>query len=120
MSELTNHPASIGSRRQFSTRSLLILTAIASLFLAFAVKLPEVFKFALVGLAVALVIVATLKSAFIVTSDRRPRVALLSWTILLALFAIFSTGLFHLVLRTKGKDDLWVLYLAVLAFMIIC
>jgi len=80
-------------RWQFSIRSLLVLTAVTSLVLAVAVRLPMFFRVALLISVPVLLVVAVLQSANFATSDRRPRFALLSWTSFAAFFVLFALAI---------------------------
>lgn len=82
------------NRCQFSTRSLLVLTAIVSVVLAVAVRMPAVFQVALMVAAPVLFVVAIFQSANFATSDRRPRLALVAWTALGSFFAIYSFAIY--------------------------
>ena len=93
------------SRWQFSIRGLLVLTAIVSLVLAFAVNLPDVFRIMLIVAAPVLVVAAVLQSANFATSDRRPRLSVLSWSVLGAFFAMYAVALFRLLFQPGVDDD---------------
>jgi len=77
-------------RWQFSLRGLLFLMAAVSLVLAFAVSLPDIFKLILIIAAAVLFVIGLFQSANFATSERRPRLAALSWTVLGAFFALFA------------------------------
>lgn len=77
-------------RWQFSIRSLLVLTAVVSLILAFAVKLPDAFRAALLAAVPVLLLVAIFQAANFATSERRPAVSLVSWTLFGGFFAFYS------------------------------
>lgn len=78
------------NRWQFSTRHLLVLTAIVSVILAVAVRMPAVFQIALMVAAPVLFIIAVFQSANFATSDRRPRLAAISWSLMATFFALFA------------------------------
>ncbi len=69
-------------RWQFSTRSLLALTTILSIVLAFSVRVPMLFRVVLILAAPVLLLIAIFYVANFSTSDRRPRVSLLAWALL--------------------------------------
>lgn len=103
-------------RWQFSVRSLLVLTAILSLVLAFAVNLPGLFKIMLIVAAPVLLIAAILQSANFATSDRRPRLAVLSWSLLGAFFAVYAVAIIRLLVQAGGdRVDGPLLGLAIMA-----
>lgn len=102
-------------RWQCSTRSLFVLTAVVSVILAIVVKWPIVIRIFLIVAALGFVIAAMFKSAIFATSDRRPRLAMLSWAILAALFLLFSAGTFRLLFY----EDL-ILILPIFCIMIVC
>jgi hypothetical protein len=77
-------------RHQFTIRGLLLITALVSVVLAFAVRVPLAFQISLIVAAITLVVVMMLKSASFATSERRPRIAAISWTLLALFFALFS------------------------------
>ena len=81
------------SRWQFSTRSLLVLTALVSVVLAFAVKMPAVFQVMLLLAALVLVVVAIFQTANFATSDNRPRLAVVAWLLLTSFFVIYCAGI---------------------------
>jgi hypothetical protein len=89
-------------RRQFSIRGLLVLTAIISAVLAFAVRLPDVFRVLLIIAVPVLLIVAIFQSANFATSDRRPRIALLSWIALGIFFTLLAIGMFRMMVVAGG------------------
>jgi hypothetical protein len=91
-------------RWQFSTRSLLFLMAMVSAVLAFAVSLPDVFRYFLLVASVSLFVAALLQSANFLTSDRRPLLAMLAWSILGMFFALFAFLCFRAVL-VLGMTD---------------
>jgi hypothetical protein len=88
------------NRWQFSTRHLLVLTAIVSVVLAIAVRMPTFFRVVLAFTAPVLIVVAILQSANFATSDRRPRVALAAWCALGSFFALYSYAILWLGLRS--------------------
>jgi hypothetical protein len=88
------------NRWQFSTRHLLVLTAIVSVVLAIAVRIPTFFRVVLAFTAPVLIVVAILQSANFATSDRRPRVALAAWCALGSFFALYSYAILWLGLRS--------------------
>ena len=96
-----------GKRWQFSTRSLLLLTAIVSAILALAVSLPIWFQ-AMIWVAIpVLIVVALFQSANFLTSDRRPRLAILSWTMLAGFFGFYSAAILSLYFaRTPASDEI--------------
>lgn len=77
-------------RHQFTIRGLLLFTAVVSVVLAFAVRVPLAFQISLIVAAITLVVVVIFKSANFATSERRPRIAAISWTLLTLFFALFS------------------------------
>jgi hypothetical protein len=89
------------SRWQFSIRGLLVVTAIISVVLAVAVRLPTFFTVCLLVAAPTILIVAVLKSANFATSDHRPRLALLVWIALGSFFACYSFA----ILITGLQDE---------------
>jgi hypothetical protein len=90
------------SRWRFSVRSLLVLTTILSLVLAFVVTWPDVCLYLLILSAPVLVLAAILKSANFLTSERRPRVAMLSWIMLCGFFAFYAFGLLSVLFQPGG------------------
>jgi hypothetical protein len=95
------------NRWRFSIRSLLVLTATLSIVLAFAVNLPELFRVALVIASPVLLIVAILQAANFATSDRRPRLSVLSWILLGTFFALYSAAIFRMLFEVGGQDLDW-------------
>jgi hypothetical protein len=92
-------------RWQFSTRSLLLLTAIVSAILALAVSLPVWFQ-VMMGVAIpVLIVVALFQSANFLTSDRRPRLAMLSWTMLAGFFGFYSAAILSLYYARAPESD---------------
>jgi len=85
---MTREPQQTNSRWQFSTRHLLVLTAIVSVVLSVAVRMPVFFRVVLAFTAPVLIVVAVLQSANFATSDRRPRLAVVVW---LALGSVYAT-----------------------------
>src|SRR5262245_27935807 len=106
------------SRWQFSVRFLLVLTAILSFVLAFAVKLPDVFQILLVLFGPVLLLAAMLKSANFLTSERRPLLSAISWSMLAAFFGVYVLGLVRL-LFLPWPGDAYGLLLGI-AIMVIC
>jgi hypothetical protein len=92
------------SRWQFSTRSLLVLTAILSIVLAFAVKLPIAFRVALILAAPILLLIAILSVANFATSDRRPRLSIFSWLLLGMFFGLYAIAIARMVLIVGGRN----------------
>jgi hypothetical protein len=88
-------------RWQFSTRGLLVLTAIVSFVLAFAVRLPTVFTVILLIAAPVLLLIAVFHTANFATSDRRPRIALLSWLMFATFFALYSSAILSAGLQNE-------------------
>src|SRR5262245_48322545 len=107
------------SRWQFSVRSLLVLTAILSLVLAFAVTWPDVFGFMLILSAPILVLAAILRSANFLTAERRPRLAMLSWSMLGGFFALYVLGLVGVLLQ-PGKSSIDGLLLGIATMAACC
>lgn len=95
--------AANGARRwQFSTRNLLVITAIVSAVLAVAVRLPFFFAICLWIAAPTLLLIAVLQSANFATSDHRPRLALLAWIALGSFFALFAFAI--LLWMLNGRE----------------
>lgn len=89
---------------QFSTRSLLFLMAVVSAVLAFAVSLPDAFRYVLIVASVSLFVAALLQSANFLTSERQPLLAMLAWLILGMFFALFALVCLRAVL-VLGMTD---------------
>jgi hypothetical protein len=85
----------ISQRWQFSIRSLLLLTAGVSVFAAFAANVPGFVQVMLLITAPVLILIAILQSANFLTSDRRPILAAISWSLFAGFFALLAAeGLF--------------------------
>ena len=94
-------------RRQFTLRGLLLVTAVVAGALAVAVQLPPV-------ILVVLVVVFVSCTAKFATSDRRPLVAAVSWTIFGGFFVAYAGELVREVSHlTKPPPLFWV----IVAFM---
>jgi hypothetical protein len=78
-------------RLQFSIRGILFLTAIVSGVLAFAVRMPAFFQVSLIAAVPILFFVGLLQGANFATSDRRPRMAIVAWSMLGLFFALFTS-----------------------------
>jgi hypothetical protein len=105
-------------RWQFSTRWLLVVTAIVSFVLAVAVRLPVFFKGCLLVAAPTLLLIALFQSANFATSDRRPRLALMAWLALGAFFAFFT---FAIVMSSiRSEDRMWGFTVVGFAVMSLC
>jgi len=91
-------------RWQFSIRSLLFLMAAVSLILAFAVTLPEIFKLLLIVAAAVLFVVGLLQSANFATSNRRPRLAVVSWSLLGLFFALLALLCLRVLVASETAD----------------
>lgn len=105
-------------RWRFSTRALLVVTAIVSAVLAVAVRLPTVFTVCLMIAAPTLLIIAVLQSANFATSDRRPRLALVAWMVLAAFFSLYSFAI--LKMGVLGEDGVSGFAVFGLAIMLLC
>jgi hypothetical protein len=92
-------------RWQFSTRSIFVLVAVLSAVLAFAVNLPEVFQGLLLMAVPICIVIAILQSANFATSDRRPRLATISWALLAVFFALFCRGIWSLFINQAPASD---------------
>jgi membrane protease YdiL (CAAX protease family) len=92
-------------RWQFSTRSLLLLTAVVSAVLALAVSLPIWFQVMIWAAIPVLIVVALFQSANFLTSDRRPRLATLSWTMLAGFFGFYSAAILSLYFARAPASD---------------
>jgi hypothetical protein len=92
-------------RWQFSTRSLLLLTAIVSAILALAVSMPIWFQAMLIAAVPVLIVVALLQSANFLTSDRRPWLAMLSWSMLAGFFGTYSAAILSLYFARAPASD---------------
>jgi hypothetical protein len=95
------------NRWQFSTRHLLVLTAIVSVVLAVAVRMPVFFRVMLAFTAPVLIVVAVLQSASFATSDRRPRLAVLAWLALGLFFAFYCTMILILAWQHESVGPLF-------------
>jgi hypothetical protein len=93
------------SKWQFSTRSLLLLTAVVSIILAVAVRLPDFFRIVLLSAAPVLVLIAIFQSANFATSDRRPLLASLSWALFAAFFGAFAFAIAYANLPLERPED---------------
>ncbi len=91
-------------RWQFSIRGLLFLTAILSAFLAFAVRMPAFFKVVLIAAVPICVVVGVLQGANFATSDRRPRMSLLAWSLLGLFFALYTLALFQTLFEIDDRS----------------
>ncbi len=80
-------------RWQFSIRGILFLTAIVSGVLAFAVRMPAFFQAILIAAVPILFVVGLLQGANFATSDRRPRMAVVVWSLLGLFFALYTGAL---------------------------
>jgi hypothetical protein len=78
-------------RWQFSVRGMLLFTALVAGVLSFAVKLPDLFRFALIMAAIGSFIAAIMETANFATSERRPRLATFSWLAFGLFFTLFAT-----------------------------
>ena len=92
---MTREPQQTNSRWQFSTRHLLVLTAIVSVVLSVAVRMPVFFRVVLAFTAPVLIVVAVLQSANFATSDRRPRLAVVVWLALGSFFAFYCAAILN-------------------------
>ena len=79
-------------RWQFTIRGMLLFTAIVSSMLCFAVKLPLLFQITLVVIAIGCFLSAILWTANFATSDRRPWLAILSWSAFGSFFLFFAAA----------------------------
>ena len=86
---------------QFSIRGILFLTAIVSGVLAFAVRMPTFFQALLISAVPILFIVGLLQGANFATSDRRPRMAIVAWSLLGLFFAFYTGALFWQLSQTE-------------------
>jgi hypothetical protein len=102
-------------RLQFSTRSLFVLTEIASVISAVVVKWPVALRILLILAAIVFLIAGMFKCAILATSDRRPRFAIVSWTVLAGFFLLFSVSTYRLLFN----DDL-ILIPPVFCIMVCC
>ena len=93
-------------RWQFSTRSLLVLTALISVVLSVAVRMPTIFRVVLAFTAPVLIMVAILQSANFATSDRRPRLAVIAWLALASFFAFYCSAILHLAWQNESVGPL--------------
>lgn len=91
-------------RWQFSVRGLLVLTAIVSFVLAFAVTLPIAFRWMLIVAAPVLILAAILTSANFATSESRPRLALISWSVLGAFFGLYAFAVACAVIQSGDGE----------------
>jgi hypothetical protein len=91
---------------QFSTRHLLVLTAIVSVILAVAVRMPAFFRVVLAFAAPVLIVVAILQSANLATSDRRPRLAVVAWLALGSFFAFYCYAILHIAWQNERVGSL--------------
>jgi hypothetical protein len=92
-------------RWQFSTRSLLLLTAIVSAILALAVSMPVWFQAMILVAIPVLIGVALFQSASFLTSDRRPWLAMLSWSMLAGFFGFYSAAILSLYFARAPESD---------------
>ena len=83
-------------RWQFSIRGLLVLTTVVAAALTIAIRLPGLFWFLVFVTATVSLLVAIFQSANFMTSDRRPRLSTLSWTLLGTFFALYVAGMLGL------------------------
>lgn len=82
------------TRWQFSICGILFFTAIVSGVLAFAVRMPAFFQALLISAVPILFFVGLLQGANFATSDHRPRIAIVAWSLLGLFFAFYSGALF--------------------------
>lgn len=104
---MTREPQQTNSRWQFSTRHLLVLTALVSVVLSVAVRMPVFFRVVLAFTAPVLIVVAVLQSANFATSDRRPRLAVLVWLALASFFAFYCAAILNLAWQFESVGPLF-------------
>lgn len=79
-------------RWQFSVRGLLFATALVAGVLAVAVQLPTLFQVALIVTSIGCFFAAVMWTANFATSDRRPLLAVVSWTLFGAFFSLYAVA----------------------------
>jgi hypothetical protein len=109
------------SRWQFSVRGMLLFTALVAAVLSVAVKLPDVFRVALIVIAAVSLLAAIMWTANFATSDTRPRLATISWLAFAAFFSAFATIGFQVAYESMMAGyELDVVAAGIVAVMSVC
>jgi hypothetical protein len=107
------------SQWRFSIRGMLVLTALLSIVLAVGVNFPELVLAALAIAAPVAGLMLVFQLANFVTSERRPRIATLSWALLAMFFGLYAIAISPIgLVRADPAESL--LPLAFFAVMASC